>query len=127
MSVLLHLTRHPVPIAVLVVAGVLVLAACGGASSKPSSASNSGSAQGIRFADCMRSHRVPNFPDPTVSAGVAFECMASSSPAFEAAMTACAKLEPQGPGSTGPVRPSAATMRQWLAVAKCIRAHAVPN
>jgi hypothetical protein len=109
MAALLHLARHRLPIAVLVVAGVLVLAACGGASSNPRSAGNSaadGSAEGIKFADRMRSHRVPDFPDPTFSAGGLFEFMASSTPAFKAAVKACAKLEPQGPGRTGPAPPS---------------------
>ncbi len=49
----------------------------------------------LAFAQCMRSHGVPNFPDPKVgSNGVAIQINRSSgidpnSPTFQAAQTAC--------------------------------------
>ena len=54
--------------ALAVAAAVAVLAtACGG--SAPSSASAPTYAQELALAQCMRSHGVPNFPDPNASGG----------------------------------------------------------
>ena len=99
MAVLFDVARHRLPLAVVVVSGVLVVAACG-SSNKPSSPSRSASnlaAAGIRFASCMRSHGVAKFPDPNTSGGgVSFSVKSSSginlaSPSFQAAQTACGK------------------------------------
>jgi hypothetical protein len=60
------------------------------------------SARGLNFAKCMRSHGVPNFPDPKVisSSGgnqrVYLPGVNQQSPAFEAAAKAC------GGGPKGP-------------------------
>ena len=68
--------RHRLPIALAALSSALALAACGG-SSKPSS-TNPSSASGspssfaqsqLKVARCIRSHGVPNFPDPTFGAG----------------------------------------------------------
>jgi hypothetical protein len=51
--------------------------------------------QAVRFADCMRSHGVPNFPDPT--AGGTFKLGPTTdarAPAFRAAMDDCRNLRP---------------------------------
>ena len=55
--------RHKL-VAVVVVGSALVIAACGSAS-KPSTAATSVSSTAVRFADCMRSHGLPSFPDPS--------------------------------------------------------------
>ncbi len=145
MAVLLQLACHRLPIAVVVVSGVLLIAGCGG-SSTPSSASkssSSGSTSGLAFSRCMRSHRVPNFPDPN-AAGGGFQVQVSGyhsavsigdvpgidqqSPAFRAANSACQKLLPSGGGALpGAQHPSAAAMAQARAAATCMRAHGVPN
>lgn len=131
MAVLFDVARHRLPLAVVVVSGVLVVAACG-SSNKPSSPSRSASnlaAAGIRFASCMRSHGVAKFPDPNTSGGgVSFSVKSSSginlaSPSFQAAQTACGKLLPGG--GPGAVKPSAAAKAQMLAISQCMRAHGV--
>ncbi|HTU85136.1 MAG TPA: hypothetical protein VMF57_06145 [Solirubrobacteraceae bacterium] len=51
--------------------------------------------QALRFANCMRSNGVPNFPDPT--AGGAFKlgpAINPQAPAFTAAMRDCRELRP---------------------------------
>ncbi len=131
MSVPFDLARDRVPILVAVVSGVLVIAGCG-SSNSPSSSSKGASnlaAAAISYADCMRSHGVPNFPDPSTSGGsVRFSLKSSSginpaSPAFHAAQTVCGKLLPGGaPGSR---QPSAATEAQMLAISECMRTHGV--
>jgi hypothetical protein len=64
-------------------------------------------ADALKFSQCMRTHGVPNFPDPTFSGGHAgIELSKSSgidpqSPAFQAAQKACGS--PFGKGGPGPV------------------------
>ncbi len=112
-------------IAVAVTSGVLVIAGCG-SSSKPNSAgksASSGPPAGVSYADCMRSHGVPDFPDPGSAGkrGFGVQLVTSS---FQAAQRTCVRLLPgAGPGGSGP--PSAALEKQMLAVAECMRAHRV--
>src|SRR5215472_3417402 len=58
--------------------------------------------QALRFVACMRSHGLPNFPDPIVNAqGIGFRVgnggPRPSSPVFRSAQQACQKLMPGGP------------------------------
>jgi hypothetical protein len=112
-------------IGIAVSSGVLVIAGCG-SSSKPRSAgesASSGPSAGVRYADCMRSHGVPNFPDPGGGAKPGFGVQLVTPP-FQAAQKTCAGLLP-GAGSGGSGPPSAALDKQMLAVAECMRAHGV--
>jgi hypothetical protein len=68
----------------------------------------------------MRSHGVPNFPDPS-GAGGETQLPQGSSPALEAAVRECRALQPGGRG--GPPAPSAAELRAALAFSHCMRAH----
>jgi hypothetical protein len=62
-------------------------------------------AQALRYVACMRTHGIPDMPDPTVnSQGVEFRIggpkgkgPSPSSPALHTAMQACQKLLPGGP------------------------------
>lgn len=120
-------------VAVLLVAAgcALAVGACG-SSGKPSSGSGSGGASGsssagagLKFADCMRSHGVPNFPDPPSGGGGIQITPASGvnpqSPAFQSAQNACSKLMPGGGPGRGPV--SETRKLAMLRLAECMRAH----
>ncbi|HTX06972.1 MAG TPA: hypothetical protein VME22_00090 [Solirubrobacteraceae bacterium] len=76
----------------------------------------------------MRSHGVPNFPDPTATGGIppisASSGINPGSPAFQAAQSACHKLMP---GGHGPVHASAALVAKWLRISECMRRHGVPG
>ncbi len=53
----------------------------------------------LKAAACIRSHGVPNFPDPTFSGGgvhIEHQGLNESSPAFKAAVHACESLIPGG-------------------------------
>ncbi len=53
----------------------------------------------LKAAACIRSHGIPNFPDPTFSGGgvhIAHQGLNESSPAFKAAVQACESLVPGG-------------------------------
>ncbi len=94
----------------------------------PSRRSRSPEAAALAFASCMRSHGLPNFPDPTAGGGFVFRRGAGvdpSSPAFKAAQSKCKKFQPEGPGSGPP--PSAQTLAHYLEVAQCMRRHGVPE
>jgi hypothetical protein len=133
--------RHRLPTAVLVVSGVLVIAACGGSVNPTSTSKNTLGRQtsGVPFSRCMRSHGVPNFPDPSASGP--FQAQVSGahtrvvlsdipgvnpdSPAFKTAQSTCQNLLP---GAFGPsLESSAGAMAQARVWAKCMRAHGVPS
>ena len=53
----------------------------------------------LKAAACIRTHGIPNFPDPTFSGGgvhIEHQGLNESSPAFEAAVRACESLIPGG-------------------------------
>lgn len=141
------------PVALATVAALL-LAGCGGGSSSPgvaqlanSSGSSAASAttttgelaspgagspeaEALANAGCMRSHGVPNFPDPTTSGIVHLRGVDLSSPAFQAAQRACRKLFPNGvKGKGGPPSPAEQAKMQeaGLKFSQCMRSHRAPN
>jgi hypothetical protein len=96
------------------------------AGSAASSGNSSHNASLVAFAVCMRSHGVPNFPDPT---GGGFKNPGSGfnpqSPAVQSAQSACHKLLPGGGPGSGP--PSAQVEAQMRKVSQCMRAHGIPG
>jgi hypothetical protein len=117
-------------------------AATGGVAAPGGTASTGGSAssQLVAYSQCMRSHGVPNFPDPTGAVppkGGARQFGVSSSQ-LQAAETACQHLLPTSESfqqqvqqceTTGDcpqavVHQALTIMRQY---AQCMRSHGVPN
>jgi hypothetical protein len=85
--------------ALAVAAAVAVLAAACGGGSAPPSASASAYAQVLAFAQCMRSHGVPDFARGLGGQGPALGNKAAinpASPQFQAASAACQHLLPPG-------------------------------
>jgi hypothetical protein len=90
------------------------------------SSNGSGSGDPMAYSACMRSHGVPNFPDPDengrllVKGGVD----GMNTPQGRKAAEACAHLQPNGG------RPRTQLLREMpslLAYAKCMRTHGVPT
>lgn len=103
----------------------LALTACG-SSGKPTAA-GSNQTSGLAFAQCMRTHGVSNYPDPSSGAGLAVGSgtgLDPQSPAFQSAAQACRRLQP-GPHGGGEVPES--VKLSMLEQARCMRAHGVPN
>lgn len=119
--------RRSLSIALVGVVGMVAIAGCGSSSKSSGSPATSTFAQGIRYADCMRSHGVPSFPDPAQGGGFPLRTSGinEQSPAFESAQTACASLQPGGNSPPPPI--SAAQQAGMVANARCIRKHGVPN
>ncbi len=85
----------------------------------------------LAAAKCIRSHGFPNFPDPTFGAGGAQVNLSTNinmdSPGFLLAEKECAKLGLELAGYSPTSTATAAEMAQALVVARCMRAHGVPN
>lgn len=116
---------------VVVLLGCVGLAACG--STGQPSGTATGSANGpsgdkttdFEFAQCMRSHGVTNFPDPTPGGGIELPAnLNPDSPAFRTARQACKQFLP---GKAGPPATSAADRTAALTLARCMRSHGVPQ
>lgn len=121
--------RRGLPIAVAAISCAVAITACG--SSGPTNSSSGPTATTkkagpLAFANCMRSHGVPNFSDPNAS-GPSVQPLGSSSeinsPAFQSAQTSCKHLLPAGgPGSGAP---SAQAHAQLLQISECMRRHGI--
>jgi predicted small secreted protein len=118
-------------LAALVVTALLT-AACGG--STPTGAGGSSSTGGsslhqqeLAVAQCMRSHGVPDFPDPAANGGrqhVSPNSLGVSSSVYQSALNACRHL---APGATPPAAPGQQMLSQLLQFARCMRSHGVPD
>jgi hypothetical protein len=93
-------------IAVVAISCALATTACGSTNSA-GSGTGSSNTLAIQFADCMRSHGVPDFPDPGHGSGNRFQDNPQSA-AFKSASTTCDKLQPGGCTATEAVRESPA-------------------
>ena len=130
----------------------LLAAACGGGSKNPGAASASSTttttttttttvapsgsnasgatsqSQQLQLAQCMRSHGVPNFPDPSPGGGqlnaISAAGINTQSPTYLAALQACKKYTPAG--NVTPAQ-SAAENAKGLEFSQCMRSHGVPN
>lgn len=139
--------RQRLQAALALLAMAAMISACGsGASAGTGSSAGSGSAgasdsgtggstlvhaqKGVKFAACMRSHGVGNFPDPDASGKLTIDAVANgssvdtSAPAFTQALSACRSLEPAG--FTGGMR-SPAQQSGALRFARCIRDNGVTD
>jgi hypothetical protein len=139
--------RRPLILAAVVAAAAVLVAGCGGGSSPgvanlgSSTSTSSSSPSGnptqtqiqqaqrdmVRFVDCMRSHGLPNLPNPAVAPRAFKNAMANQSSGAQSAYTACAHLQPGG----GPPNQSTATSQAQtaalLAFARCLRSHGFPS
>ena len=83
----------------------------------------------MAYAKCIRSHGVPNFPDPVQTPSGHYGYRTSgidpSSAAFQGALQACRTLP--SPWNTTGQQLSSAEQQAWLTWAQCIRAHGVPD
>jgi hypothetical protein len=114
----------------------LAIAGCGFTGNSSEAASSGGpqspavASAFLKFANCMRSHGVPNFPDPGSGRGIDISPGSGidpASPAYQSAQSGCKKLLPGGGPKGPPPAPSASDVHAALAWARCIRKHGVPN
>jgi hypothetical protein len=113
-------------VALAAVSCAAALTACGSSGTASAGSSSNRETAGLKFADCMRSHGVPNFPDPGPGGGIQISAGSGinpKSPAFQAAQNACFKYLPGGGPGRGPV--SESRKLAMLRLAECMRNHGV--
>lgn len=113
----------------------------GGTSTAESTSSAGGSPSAVAYSHCMRSHGVPDFPDPASNGSLpktSAQALGVSSSRFQAAQRAC---QPQLPAATSTQQQARqcllagncpqALVQQMLAAdrrfAACMRSHGVPG
>jgi hypothetical protein len=142
-----RLRRHGLLVDTIATVAVLVLAGCGGnptSKTHPSTAgASTNSPSAVTYSACVRSHGVPNFPDPDSSGQLPkadAQHLRVSSSQLQAAQQACQSLLPD---NGGVINASSidqcmmagdcprALVRQVLNeernFAQCMRSHGVPN
>ena len=138
------MTRKRRPLVALVLVSVIALvgAGCGsntatgsasngGGGASSASASNGANTQATtkqekaeKFAECVRAHGVPHFPDADAAGNFGNFGVDVSAATFTAAVNACKALQP--PGSLSSHR-SATQQSAALRFAACVRANGVPD
>jgi hypothetical protein len=122
-------------IALAAVSCALAIAACG-SSGKPSSTTGGSSNSQLALSECMRSHGVPNYPDPTKGAGaesftifrspggpLTVDGIAFSGPALQSAEKTCKLF---GGGNAPPAISESQKLAEFH-FAQCMRKHGVVN
>jgi hypothetical protein len=149
-------TPQPAPrttAAVIATAGLALLAAAcsrsassAGSGGSSSAAGSSGSATAIAYSRCIRSHGVPDFPDPASNGQVPkadAPRLGVSSTQLQAAQTACQHLYPNSGGYGGVLTKNSlgqceetgecpqalvqAAMAALRTYARCMRSHGTPT
>jgi hypothetical protein len=110
-------------LATIATGGALAIAACGASRSTPS---HGGSVRTgfLAYSACMRSHGVPNFPDPSSGGGIHLTVGSINpfSPSVKSAQARCHKLLPGG----GPPQGVSEQQKERLVrTAECMRSHGV--
>ena len=145
------LRRHGLPVAAIIATAVLALlaAACSGGSRSsagsggaPNAGGSSSSPSAVAYSACMRSHGVPNYPDPDSSGQLpktSAQRLGVSTSQLQGAQQACQHLLPNAGGSleqqteqcisTSNCPP--ALVQQILTAerkfAQCMRSHGLPH
>jgi len=111
--------------ALSVLACAALVAACGATTGSHTPTQAASASQGLRYADCMRSRGVTNFPDPAQGGGFDVRSLGSetSAPTFRSAATACATLRP---GGSAP-QITSEQVYEMAAKVRCIRQHGFPR
>jgi hypothetical protein len=80
----------------------------------------------VQFSQCMRTHGVPNFPDPNGQGQITFSGVDPGSASFQAAERACAKYAPGGGKHPTPAQQQAA-LAEALKYSRCMRSHGIAD
>ena len=82
----------------------------------------------LPFARCMRSHGVPNFPDPSGNGKFpTAQQLGVGSSQYQAAENACQSLLPSGTNDQYPAAEMPLLLSSMRKFSECMRSHGVPN
>lgn len=109
-------------------AGITLLAtACGSSSRSPATTGSKTYQQAVAYAQCLRSHGEPNWPNPTSAGTFSTTQININSPHYLSAQHTCQNLLPAG----APIQLSPAQQQKLLSQAlkwvACVHAHGVTN
>ena len=123
--------RRATAIAALVTMTLLTAACAGGTSTGAGGSSTAAAStlhqEELAVAQCMRSHGVPNFPDPAANGDrshVGPNSLGVSTSVYQSALNACRHLAPDA-NATPASNPQA--LGKVLQFARCMRSHGVPD
>jgi hypothetical protein len=126
--------RRPTILTTVIAAGAVSLfaAGCGGGSTTTAATTAATQNGALAYAHCMRSHGVPNFPDPTSSGGNNKDAIVSAlqkvgNSQTQAAQTACMHLNGGSPGTSPSAAQGQAQTAAMLAFARCMHRRGFPN
>jgi len=122
---------------VIVLAAAVAVAACGGSGRSGAGAAARTDA-GLKYAACVRAHGVPDYPDPRAGGGESIDrspskiaidghTLGESPQVVQTAMSKCEKYSPITQGAQTSAGQLVKLRAEALAMAKCMRAHGVPN
>jgi hypothetical protein len=121
--------RRPAVALLASVAATALVAACGGGSPAGAAAAGSTNYQkAVAYAQCMRSHGVPNFPDPDSQGNFLINGQKANLPGgsvMDSADRACRHLLPNGGRMT--VAQQQQALKHALKFSACMRAHGLPD
>ena len=127
---------RPSPAALALIALVALISGCGSSAPAETGTGSGGNntaanaQKAVKFAECMRSNGVSQFPDPGASGKLTIDAVANgssldtSTPAFKQAISACKDVEPAG--FMGSKR-SSQQQQAALRFAQCIRENGVKD
>jgi hypothetical protein len=109
--------------------GVATLTAAAASTTSPVVASAAATPDPMKYARCMRTHGVPDFPDPVnggfqITSGPGSD-LDPGSPQFAAADKACRAFSPEDQAASGTVDPQ--LQAEALKYSACMRSHGVPS
>ena len=107
----------------------LLAAACGSSPSSTNAGRSPKAASWVAYAQCVRAHGVPNFPDPDSSGQIPKETgqqLGVSDSVLASATQACANLNPANQLLMNPAEERQA-MSDGLKISQCLRARGVPK
>lgn len=110
------------------IAACLLAAGCGSNAHRDTTGSLTIAANALAFSQCMRSHGVTSYPDPNANGQVKIASNSGInfySPSFQAAQSACQKLQRGRPSASG--QPSAEILGKFLAFSRCMRGHGISD
>jgi hypothetical protein len=112
----------------------LALVGCGSGSATTSSGTLTASSPSatlglIAYAECMRRHGIPKFPDPTTQGNLVISPASGIDPSsaqYKSANQACAKLRPSATGVGMTPAEHARALARLTAYVHCMRGRAIP-
>jgi len=121
-----HLRRSGVMAVVMVAVGLLA-AACGGGGGSAALAGTSAYQKALAYAQCMRAHGEPSYPDPTSNGGFIIDGQRDhlNGALMNSANKTCGHLLPKSRPMTAAEQRQATA--QALKFVACMRTHGIPN